>query len=135
LVTLVRQSCPGELVEEFIRLHRAAEGDKGNFMTGTMAGYFREVLTLPGWHVDALVEPHGRVTAAAFSYEDGRGYYLYNSGYDPDLRHVAPGIVLLGALIESTADSERAIFDFLKGDEAYKYRLGASARQLYVVTG
>lgn len=131
---LVRESTPGDLLEEFVRLHRAAQGDKGEFMTASMAEYFRDVLTLEGWHVDGLVERHGRVTAAAFSYEDDRGYYLYNSGYDPDLRHVSPGIVLLGALIETTAESPRAIFDFLKGDEPYKYRLGAEARQLFVVT-
>ncbi len=132
--TLIRESAPGDLVEEFIRLHRAAEGDKGEFMTKPMAQFFRDVLVLPGWHVDGLVEQHGRITAAAFSYQNDRGYYLYNSGYDPELRHVSPGIVLLGALIEMTAESDRTVFDFLKGDEAYKYRLGASARQLYVVT-
>lgn len=134
-VQLVRESAPGQLLEEFIRLHREAQGDKGDFMTEAMAEYFRDVLALDGWHVDGLVERHGRITAAVFAYEDDRAYYLYNSGYDPDLRHVSPGIVLLGALIERTADSHRVVFDFLKGDETYKYRLGAHSRQLFTVTG
>lgn len=133
-VAIVRESAPGRLLEEFVRLHRSADGDKGEFMTDSMAGYFEDVLLLDGWHVDALVERHDRVAAAAFAYEDDRAYYLYNSGYDQDLRHVSPGIVLLGALIERTADSRQTIFDFLKGDEAYKYRLGAESRQLYEVS-
>ena len=131
--SIIRESAAGDLLESFIRLHRAAEGDKGEFMTDSMAHYFRDVVALDGWHVDALVERHGRVTAAAFAYEDERAYYLYNSGYDPDLRHVSPGIVLLGALIERAAEGVQAIFDFLKGDETYKYRLGAESRQLYRV--
>lgn len=133
-VELVRESDQGPLVESFIELHRTARGDKGEFMTPQMADYFRDVLTLEGWHVDGLVDGKGRVTAASFAYEDTHGYYLYNSSYDLGLRHLSPGIVLLGVLIESAADAGLAIFDFLKGDEVYKYRLGAETRQLYLVT-
>ena len=131
---LDREETPGSMFDAFVELHRAASGDKGMFMTDPMAEFFRAVLGLPGWHVDALVTEHGHVTAAAFAFEDDDAYYLYNSGYEPGLRHVSPGIVMLGLLIEQAADSPRHVFDFLKGDEIYKYRLGAQARQLYSVT-
>jgi len=64
-VRVEREERPGHLLEEFFRLHRAASGDKGEFMTPAMADYFCGVLELDGWFVDALVTRHERVTAAA----------------------------------------------------------------------
>ena len=93
----------------------------------------RDLLALPGWQVDALVGDRGEVAAAAFSFADDSGYYLYNSAYEPELSHLSPGQVLLGALIEKAIDRRLKVFDFLKGDEAYKYRLGSAKRPLYEI--
>ena len=131
---IARESQPGPMLDDFFRLHRAASGDKGQFMTEAMADYFCAVLEIDGWFVDCLVDDNNRVTAAAFGFEDRAGFYLYNSAYDPGLRHVSPGIVMIGLLIEQTANGDEPVFDFLKGDEVYKYRLGAQSRQLYSVT-
>ena len=46
---------------------------------------------------------------------------------------MSPGVVLLGRLIELTIERGQSLFDFLKGDEHYKYRLGAEARPLYEI--
>ena len=66
-------------------------------MNPRMVGFFGELIQLSGWQIDALVGGAGEVAAAAFSFEDDSGYYLYNSAYDPDLHHLSPGQVLLGA--------------------------------------
>jgi len=41
--------------------------------------------------------------------------------------------VLLALLIEDAIMQGMAVFDFLKGDEVYKFRLGARRRPLYVI--
>ena len=41
---------------------------------------------------------------------------------------------MLSHLIERAIEDGKQVFDFLKGDETYKFRLGATARPLYRVT-
>jgi CelD/BcsL family acetyltransferase involved in cellulose biosynthesis len=55
---------------------------------------------------------------------------LYNSAFDPTLRMLAPGMVLVGNLIEIAAAEGNTVFDLLRGDEPYKYRFGATDRTL-----
>lgn len=117
-------------IEEFIRLHRLAAGSKGKFMTAPRASFFKRLATLPGWRID-LLERDGVATAALFGWADDRGYYLYNSCFDPSLQAASPGLVLLTSMIETAIRSRLEIFDFLKGDEGYKSRMGARPRPLH----
>jgi CelD/BcsL family acetyltransferase involved in cellulose biosynthesis len=71
--------------------------------------------------------------AGSFAYEDEEGYYLYNSAYEPDAAHASPGVMLLWCLIHRAVEDGRVVFDFLKGDETYKFRLGAEPRPLYAL--
>ena len=130
---LVRTSESRGLFKQFIGLHRRSEGEKGRFMAPGMELFFEALFALPGWGLDALLTGTGEVATAAFGYLDDSGYYLYNSAFDSQLRHLSPGQVMLGAMIERAIEEQRMIFDFLKGDEAYKYRLGAVERPLYEI--
>lgn len=121
---------PGERFDEFVDLHRTSAGDKGTFMTDPMAAYFADLLSVAGWSIRALVTPGGTMAAAGFGASDADGYYLYNSAFDASLGSASPGVVLVAALIEDAIDRGLAHFDFLKGDEAYKFRLGAAPRPL-----
>jgi CelD/BcsL family acetyltransferase involved in cellulose biosynthesis len=121
--------------EEFVTLHRAAPGDKGEFMTREMESFFRDLLVLPGARLDCLVTGDDRLVAASFGFEDADAYYLYNSAYDPAAAEMSPGIVLLHRLIRRVVESGLSRFDFLKGTDAYKRRLGAEPRPLYLVEG
>jgi CelD/BcsL family acetyltransferase involved in cellulose biosynthesis len=132
-VSVKRAVADGGIFKRFVELHRHSEGEKGRFMTPGIEQLFSALLELPGWGVDALLTGNGDVAAAAFGYADEDGYYLYNSAFDPALRQVAPGQVLLGAMIEHAISEGHRIFDFLKGDEAYKFRLGAVERPLYEI--
>ncbi len=117
-------------LSEFMRLHRAAPGEKGGFMTDAREAFFADLLGVPGARLDALMAGDS-VVAAAFGFEDEHAYYLYNSAYDPGVASASPGIILVDALIAEAAVSGRTRFDFLKGDEGYKARLGATERPLY----
>ena len=125
----------GPVLEEFFSLHRRSEGPKGSFMTDRMAGLFADLVGGEGWRLAVLYGDGPRLAAAAISYVDESGYYLYNSAYDPDLRPASPGVVLLSELIRIAIDDGLEVFDFLKGDETYKFRMGARRRSLFVVEG
>ena len=123
-----------EAVSLFARLHRLSAGDKGEFMTDDLERFFLALHTDAGGVIDVLVDGNDRPASAIFSFEDEHGFYLYNSAFEPDLRTLSPGNVVLSHLIERAIERGLRIFDFLKGDETYKFRLGAKQRPLYQVT-
>jgi CelD/BcsL family acetyltransferase involved in cellulose biosynthesis len=59
--------------------------------------------------------------------------YLYNSGYNPAYAANSVGIAAVGLLLRDCATEGLEIFDFLQGDEPYKYTLGARDRVVYRV--
>lgn len=129
---LVRDRSTGA-VASFAAMHRAARGDKGDFMDDAMEAFFSGLVDA-GFVVDLLVAG-GRPVAAAFGFEDDDGYYLYNSAYEPEAAASSPGVVLLGELIASQIDRGAFLLDLMKGDEGYKFRLGAEPRPLLALAG
>jgi CelD/BcsL family acetyltransferase involved in cellulose biosynthesis len=124
----------GYAFDEFVRLHRRSTGSKGRFMTPEHEEFFRCLITTPGWRLEILRIPGSeRAAACLFVFVDGTGMYLYNSAYDPDLAEASPGVAILGAAIEQAISEGLPRFDFLKGDEIYKFRLGATERPLFRV--
>ena len=123
-----------EAVQLFAELHRRSSGDKGSFMTDAMERFFFELHERVGGVIDMLVDASGTVAAAVFLFETDTETYLYNSAFNPDVGHLSPGNVMLSHLIEQAIAQERRVFDFLKGRETYKFRLGAEARALYRVS-
>jgi CelD/BcsL family acetyltransferase involved in cellulose biosynthesis len=134
LVHLVERG-EGWLLEDFFRMHRMSDGEKGRFMTPAREEFFGTLIVQDGWRLDALVVPGSEsATACLFSYVDEEGIYLYNSSYDPSLRDASPGVAMIGSMIEQACVEGIPRFDFLKGDEVYKFRLGAKPRPLFEVT-
>lgn len=123
---------PGFAFDEFIRLHRLSEGRKGEFMTPAREAFFRRLAVQPGWRLD-LLSHRGQATACLFAWVDDSAYYLYNSSYEPRYQHASPGMVALATVMEAAIDEGISYFDFLKGAESYKFRLGGRPRPLYRV--
>ncbi len=114
-------------VDDFLRLHRESAEAKSTFMTPTMERFFRALvheLTPRGWlRLYFLTIDNVRVASAIlFDYRDE--FLLYNSGYDPAFSHQAVGLLLKAFTIQEAIAEGRAVFDFLQGDEPYKYDLG-----------
>jgi len=124
-----------DAVRLFVDMHRTASGDKGSFMTPEVGELFADLHETAGGVIDVLTTHAGDPVAAAFGFEDDDGYYLYNSAYDPEARQASPGIVMLASLIERAIAAGKPVFDFLKGDESYKFRHGAHPRPLFALTG
>jgi CelD/BcsL family acetyltransferase involved in cellulose biosynthesis len=49
---------------------------------------------------------------------------LYNSGFDPARAALAPGLVLLAHVVQDAIARTKGRFDFLRGEERYKYEFG-----------
>ena len=129
-----RHHGPGWAFDEFVRLHRMSVGSKGDFLTPARERFFSVLAGTEGWRIDALRIPGtDAASACLFSYSDGEGYYLYNSSYDPELSDASPGVAIIGSMIETAISEGIGRFDFLKGDEVYKFRLGAVERPLFRV--
>lgn len=68
----------------------------------------------------------GQNKAAAYlSFDYGGHVLVYNSGFDYQFSEYSPGWVLLSYLIQHAIETGKSHFDFMRGDETYKYRFGA----------
>ena len=116
-------------MESFIELHQLSAPEKDEFMDPTMQGFFFDVakaLQAQGWLQLAFVQMDGQKAASLLNFDYGDSILVYNSGYDPSqFSHLSPGIVVTARCIEHAISLGRSEFDFLRGDEVYKYRFGA----------
>ena len=67
----------------------------------------------------------GRRIAAGITFEDGDTVAYYNAGVDPDARELSPGVLLVARYLERAIAGGYRRFDFLRGNEGYKYEWGA----------
>lgn len=67
-------------------------------------------------------------TAAYLSFDYLNRIWVYNSGLDRRYMTYSPGWVLLGHLLQWAIEHGRQEFDFMRGDEEYKYKFGAVDR-------
>lgn len=123
-----------DLLGPFAEMHRSQPGDKGAFMTEKMEAFFAALITEVGAVIHTLA-CGDQILAASFGFETSDGYYYYNSAFEPGAAQTSPGAVLLSMLVENQIARGVSVFDFLKGDEAYKYRHGAKRRPLFAVEG
>jgi CelD/BcsL family acetyltransferase involved in cellulose biosynthesis len=122
-------------LEQFFTLHRLSRQDaKQGFMTEQKAGFFRAMfqrLWAEGWGELTLLYADGVAVAGLCCFTYGTTYAAYNSGFHPDYAHLSVGIVLFADRIRSAIARRFTCFDFLRGNEPYKYRFGATDRPLY----
>lgn len=121
-------------IDDFLRLHRLSHPEKERFMDQRMEGFFRALLR--GWAEEgrlrlALLEGRGQALAAMLQVAEGPVLHLYNSGFDPEHRELAPGVVLLGMCLKDAIASKFEEYDLLRGTERYKYDLGGQDRPVW----
>jgi CelD/BcsL family acetyltransferase involved in cellulose biosynthesis len=116
-------------MEAFVDLHQKSTPEKDKFMDPQMEGFFydvSQVLQARGWLQLVFVEINGQKAASLLNFDYGDAILVYNSGYDPaQFSHLSPGIIVTARSIEYAIELGRSKFDFLRGDEVYKYRFGA----------
>ena len=116
-------------MDDFAALQQASREDKAEFMTPEMRRFFGAIaqrLQVAGYLRLCFLTINGEKAAALLAFEYNRHYLLYNSGYDPEAyAHLSPGWVLLAYTIQYAIAVGCQVFDFMQGDEEYKYRFGS----------
>ncbi len=117
----------GEVLEQFFVLHRLSHTDKARFMDDRMTQFFRDITRAMTPYVELnMLYIDGEPSAAMYNLRYDNRLLVYNSGYNPAWRpNLSSGIVLLSLCIQSAIERGLAAFDFLQGNEEYKYRFGA----------
>ncbi len=121
---------------DFLALHRSSRVGKARFMDERMERFFREALAVFAergaarlWFLDTASGP----IAAFVTLEWDGTVGLYNSGFAPERAALSPGVVLLARLIRDAIARGRQRFDFLRGEERYKYEFEPVAEAVYHV--
>ena len=121
-------------MDVFFDLHVGSRQDKTEFMTPEMASFFRRMASvMSGLGLIRLFMLHldGRPVAAVLCFDAGNHLYMYNSGYDPEFSSLSVGLVSKVLCLRWAIENGKAGLDFLRGDEPYKYDLGAKDQQIY----
>ena len=116
----------------FIELHQKRWGADGLFpaTTGGEASrtFIRRLFEECGGHgpvrLSFLTVGERRI-AAGIHVETSDTWMFYNAGIDPDARDLSPGVILTALYVRAALDAGKRRFDFLRGDEPYKYEWGA----------
>lgn len=122
----------GQELEAFLAL-MAKDPAKEKFLTGSMRKQIRESARA-AFDSDSLqlafLEVNGEKVAGYLNFDYAGRIWVYNSGLNPEYRELSPGWVLLAYLIRWANENKRREFDFLRGNEDYKYRFGATDRRV-----
>jgi CelD/BcsL family acetyltransferase involved in cellulose biosynthesis len=117
--------------ERFFGLMTAADNEKAGFLNEDMRGFFKDVVEAfdrRGWLRMREASIDRRVLGMLLAFGFNERVYLFNMGHNIELRSLSPGIVTVALDIRSAIDERYKYYDFLRGDEEYKYRLGAVKR-------
>jgi len=123
-----------EAFDIFLTLFRANRSDKAAFMTNRMASYFQtlaEEMAANGILRLGFLELDGNPAAAVMCFDYNATLFLYNSGYDKRFETLNVGLLSKVFSIKDAIMRGCTKYDFLKGSEIYKQRLGAKPVQLY----
>jgi CelD/BcsL family acetyltransferase involved in cellulose biosynthesis len=119
-------------IEGLLRL-MAQDAEKEKFLTEVMRTQMKAAVHAAfraGWLQLAFLEVGGEKAAAYLNFDYQDHIWVYNSGLDLRFKELSLGWVLLAYLIQWAIKGGRCAFDFMRGDEDYKYRFGAIDRKV-----
>ena len=124
-----------QAIADFVDLHKKSRPDKHVFMDQRMEQFFVDIarrLQSHGWLQLDFLEIAGARAASILNFVYQNDVLVYNSGYDPErYGQYSPGIVLFAFSIQDAIAARRRRYDFLRGNEEYKYRFGARNTHVY----
>ena len=123
-----------ESMDSFLDLHRRSRADKTEFMTPAMEAFFRRMasaMSAAGLVRLFVLYSDGKPAASVFCFDAGSHLYMYNSGYDFSLSNLSVGLVSKALCLRWAIENGKTGLDFLRGNEPYKYDLGAKDQDIY----
>ncbi len=133
---------PDELTtafERFLVLHQNRRPGRASELSGSarLVGFHRDVIARMSstglLRFDELW-CEGECRASIYGFDNARTFYFYNTGFDTDWTHHSVGLVLTGLSIRAAVERGVRTYDFLRGDEAYKFDWANRTENLVNVT-
>jgi len=72
-----------------------------------------------------------KIIAALYGFQYGGSIFYFQSGYDPEWSKYSPGTLLMWKAMNNAIQEGAQIFDFLRGDEAYKKLWAKNVKTTY----
>jgi CelD/BcsL family acetyltransferase involved in cellulose biosynthesis len=116
------------ILDRFFALHRHSRGEKASFMNGERERFFRDLADATaarGWLRLGVLRVDGADAAVLFAFAYEGTLALYNAAYDPALAALSVGIVCHAYAVREAIAESLGTYDLLRGNEPYKYDLGA----------
>lgn len=123
-----------DAMPEFFRLMRASRPDKDDFLTADREQFFNDLaLELAARDQFQLffLELNDVRVASCICFDYDGSYLLYNSGYDPEYSALSVGLLNKALCIQDAIERGKKTFDFLRGNERYKYNLGGTNQTIH----
>jgi CelD/BcsL family acetyltransferase involved in cellulose biosynthesis len=114
-------------IDSFLGLMEHDEA-KAGFLHDAMREQMKAIIHTAhknGWLWLAFLEADGQRIAANLNFDYNNKLWGYNAGVNRAFMELSPGWVLLGYVLQWACENNRTEFDFMRGDEEYKYRFGA----------
>jgi len=118
----------------FLRLFRESRLDKAKFLTARLESFFISLakrMAQAGLLRLGILELGHFPAAAVMCFDYKNTVFLYNNGYDPQYGFLSVGFISKVLCIKDSVERGKGKFDFLKGAEEYKHRLGGKEMTLY----
>jgi CelD/BcsL family acetyltransferase involved in cellulose biosynthesis len=119
-------------MDDFMNL-MAQDPEKARFLTPAMRNQMQLAARAAfdnGWLQLAFLAVGSKKSAGYLNFDYQGHIWVYNSGINFEARELSPGWVLLGHLLQWANEHQRSNFDFMRGDEEYKYRFGGIDRRV-----
>lgn len=123
-----------EQMTTFFELFKMSSNVKAAFMTDQMISFFQALATTMAKSKILklyILELNAAPVAVSMCFDFNATLHLYNSGFDPRFRALSVGLLCKVLSIQDGIKRGRKKYDFLKGAETYKYRLGGREVPLY----
>jgi Acetyltransferase (GNAT) domain len=125
--------------ERFLRLHDLRREDSGvSDLSGhpQLVAFHRRALSLLSVAGQVRFDElwiDDRCCASIYGLVGGGTFYYYNAGFDPHFSNLSVGLVLLGLSIRAACERGDLTYDFLRGDESYKFDWATDTRELMTI--
>lgn len=111
----------------------AQDPEKAAFLTDVMRSQMKASVHAAfqaGWLQLVFFEVDGEKACGYLNFDYDNKIWVYNSGLDRRFMELSPGWVLLGYLLQWANENKRSEFDFMRGNEDYKYKFGGLDRHV-----
>lgn len=128
-----RRAALGEVVRLHQRRWEARGGSSTAFPTPAHLAFHEEFSRLAlerGWLRLFVLRTNGTAAAAFYGFRHQRRFYFYQSGFDPAYNKYSVGVAMVALTIKDAIDEGADEYDFLHGDEQYKFRWTKDTREL-----